>query len=436
MSLDELKAGMRALGVTILLVKVLSPNDNRKNQIYLGGGFEALGILPVGSVNADTRNGREILKASVRFFWIQADRPPVEAPNAQLIMYPQYPEVRLSGLLSGSRGAPSSLMASRLPGRILALGITSDGRIIGAAAGPDSLLAEGIAKVRNVEQIGVFLKIPIAEADICPREKLLAELRRVHLKGWIEGQALDSAGNLRGCNSPNCIGYTIEAELGIARNGYSEPDFLGWELKAALAGTLMSIPAGKAITLLTPEPDLGIYQQRGAAEFVRRYGYEDLRGREDRLNFGGIFAAGSRQDRTGLTLGVSGYDASAGRMTSAYGAIELRSDQGMLAAGWSFAKLAKHWNRKHAQAVYVPAHCRTNGTRKYRYGHRVALGEGTDFLRFLAAVVDGQVYYDPALKIEGASGAAPQLKRRSQFRIKAGRLPALYTTMSEVDLLA
>jgi hypothetical protein len=33
------------------------------------------------------------------------------------------------------------------------------------------------------------------------------------------------------CKSPQCGGYTLEAELGITPNGYSEPDFMGWEVK-------------------------------------------------------------------------------------------------------------------------------------------------------------------------------------------------------------
>jgi hypothetical protein len=31
--------------------------------------------------------------------------------------------------------------------------------------------------------------------------------------------------------SSNCGGYTLEAELGATPNGYSEPDFMGWEIK-------------------------------------------------------------------------------------------------------------------------------------------------------------------------------------------------------------
>ena len=37
------------------------------------------------------------------------------------------------------------------------------------------------------------------------------------------------------------------------------------------------------------------------------------------------------------------------------------------------------------------------------YGGRIEMCEGTDFFLFLKAVSDGVVYYDPALKLEGAT---------------------------------
>lgn len=419
-----------------MLAKALASNDNSKNQIYLGGDFQALGLLPVGEVRAETSpDGREILKAALRFRWFQTDGSAANAPNAQLILYPQYPEVRLSGLLFGSPNPPSKIVASREPGRILLLGITEEGEIIAVAASPRSRLGQDLAQLRNLEAAGVFLKIPLRAGAAQPRDQLLAELRRIASMGWISGKALSADGSVRSCNSANCIGYTLEAELGISRNGYSDPDFLGWEVKAAQANDLLSIPSSKAITLLTPEPDLGFYQASGASDFVRRFGYVDQRGREDRLNFGGTFAAGRRHGLTGLTLSIEGYDQAARKITTSRGAIELRADDGTLAAGWSFAKLAKHWNRKHAQAVYVPALCQANGVRHYRYGKIVSLGEGTDFLLFVSAVAAGSVYYDPALKIEEASGTTPRLKRRSQFRIKAGKLNDLYRAMTTVDLV-
>jgi hypothetical protein len=45
---------------------------------------------------------------------------------------------------------------------------------------------------------------------------------------------------------------------------------------------------------------------------------------------------------------------------------------------------------------------------------------------FLKAFSDGVVYYDPAIKVENASGLRPDIKRRSQFRIKHQSLRKLY----------
>src|SRR5690606_5992623 len=121
---------MRANGVTQLLAKELAPNDNSKNQPYLGGDFQALSILPVGDLKPErTEKGRETIKGPLDFWWLQPDGTAENAPGAQMILYPQYPEIRLSGFLRGTRRAPNELMNSRLEGRILFLGITPTARI-------------------------------------------------------------------------------------------------------------------------------------------------------------------------------------------------------------------------------------------------------------------------------------------------------------------
>lgn len=93
-----------------------------------------------------------------------------------------------------------------------------------------------------------------------------------------------------------------------------------------------------------------------------------------------------------------------------------------------------HWNRKHAQAVYIPSISRTSDERReYRYGQFVRLGEGTDFLRFLKAVALGAVYYDPGIKVENIS-TNPKQKTRSQFRIKSGSIGQLYDSFTTENL--
>lgn len=436
-SLERLREMMRANGVSQLLAKDLAPNDNSKNQPYLGGDFQALSILPVGELRAETTaKGRETLKAPLSFWWLQPDGTLEQAPGTQLILYPQYPEIRLSGFLKGTRAAPNELMNVRLEGRLLFFGITPRGRILAWAVGPDSQLAREFRSLENLEMTGVFKKLPLSgNEEVPPKTRLLTELRRIHLQDWIYSYALRADGTTVPCNSSQCVGYTLEAELGVARNGYAEPDFLGWEVKAGQVDSFAASSNSKAVTLMTPEPTGGFYRDVGVEAFIRKYGYADQRGREDRMNFGGIFKAGVRHEGTALTFVMDGYQVDTATITNAGGALALVADGGEIAASWSFTALAKLWNRKHAQAVFVPGECRTDPHRAYRYGSKIRLGEGTDFLKLLAAIGRGNVYYDPGIKLENVSGARPTTKRRSQFRIKSGQLSALYGSMSETDLL-
>ncbi|HEV2515418.1 MAG TPA: MvaI/BcnI family restriction endonuclease [Devosia sp.] len=341
---------------------------------------------------------------------IQDDRE-MRAPSEQIILYPQYPEIRLSGFLLGTRNAPSTIMASRDAGRVLFLGTTPFGEIIAWACSAGSQLERELHSLENLEQTGAFFKVPLgSNKELPPRERLIRELGRIHQLDWITSKSLTSDGSFVACNSSQCVGYTLEAELGVPRNGFAEPDFHGWEVKAGQVDSFAQSSASKAVTLMTPEPTGGFYRTDGVEAFLRRFGYADRKGREDRINFGGIYRAGVRTDVTGLTLKLQGYDHARHELVETNGSLALVSDDGIVAAECSFTTLATLWNRKHAQAVYVPAECRTDPAREYRYGGRVRLGEGTDFLRLLAAIADGVVHYDPAVKLETGF----QLKARAE----------------------
>lgn len=435
---SNLKRLMAAHGVTQLFAKPLAPNDNSKNQIYLGGGFEALNIIPNHGIEVDegTRaaSKRDRFKALISLSWLDTDGATYQAPNAQLILYPKYPEVRISGMLQGAETAPSSMIASRQEGRILFLGVCRDGSILGHVTSPDSPIRNEINAIREPEMAGVFVRIPLDDTDT--KQLLIERLRSIHLEGWIDSIRLNSSGEILPCRSSNCGGYTLEARLGVTPNGYSEPDYLGWEVKQHGVTSMDKPHSGSPITLMTPEPTAGIYKEQGVEYFLRTFGYPDQMGRKDRINFGGIFRNGVRAERTGLTLTLTGYDADSGKITSADGGISLMDDSGQEAATWLYADMMKHWNRKHAQAVYIPSMCRTDPSRQYSYGNQIDLGEGTDFLIFLKAVSDGLVYYDPGIKLEGASSSTPKTKRRSQFRIKPVHLSGLYHSMKSVDIAA
>ena len=103
LSLEQLRRMMAHHGVTQLLVKELAANDNSKNQPYLGGNLEILNLLPMGEVREETTpKGKTGLKAPLPLSWLRGDGSVTPAPNTQIILYPQYPEIRLSGFLKGA----------------------------------------------------------------------------------------------------------------------------------------------------------------------------------------------------------------------------------------------------------------------------------------------------------------------------------------------
>lgn len=430
LNFDRLVALFEAAGCNRLVAKWLAPNDNSKNQIYFGPDFQAVNLLPHGKVITD--DGR--FKAPLDLDWVDETGTSSNAPWAQLILYPQYPEVRFSGFLRGSPGAPSELLASREKGRLMLLGFGEGSKILGHVASADSPIArelEVLTETGRGVSVGVFLELPMGREKGDPTEKLLRALRGVHEAGWVSGQRLRADGVVTQTNAPNACGYTLESLLGISANSAADPDFAGWELKSLTVRTLGVYPASHRMTLMTPEPKGGFYRERGVLDFVRRYGYRDRNGIEDRLNFGGQFRVGSREKTTGLAMNLLGYSALPGEVTGRIddpnGGVALLDDAGEVAALWPYADLIEHWNRKHALAAYVPAVSRTeSGVRQYRFDRIVFLGIQTYFLRFLGSMNLGRVVYDPGIKVERNSSPSPVTKRRSQFRTRFSDLELLY----------
>lgn len=429
MDIQRLKEIFRKLGVVRLYAKELASNDNSKNQIYLAGDFSALHEIPHGNL-APTRTQHGVnLKAPVKLWWIDHQGEAWAAPNAQLILYPQYPEVRLSGMLQGAKWAPSEIIASRASGRILVVGTTSDGRVYAAAASSNSALRRSLAHEESIGNVGALSELRFER--IQTRITLLSTLASIAAKGWIDSKRLDRYGTTLPCNAPNCGGFTLEAELGIRPNSVSGPDFLGWEIKQHGVRNLAR-PASGVLTLMTPEPDGGDYKKFGPTAFVERYGYDDKRGRSHRRNFGGIYKVGKPVASTGLTLGIAGFDANKRSIIDAGGSIVLLTARDRVAASWSFTTLLNIWTRKHAQAAFIPSLSRAARIPQYRYGASIHLGMGTDFVRFLVSVAAGCVYYDPGIKLENLD-SKPRLKRRSQFRVNFRDLDALYASFKLVN---
>lgn len=440
MNLTKLKLIFADKGCSKIYIKKLSPNDNSKNQVYLGGSFDILNILPISDIITEEAGDwkKERFKAKLNFAWINEHGNIYPAPNSQLILYPKYPEVRFSGFLLKCENPPSELMSQRLPERLLFFSVAKDGTILGFVTGPNSEINKEISKSHLDEQ-GIFKIIDLPQA-VNGREKLFQELLRIYELDWIKSKRLDRNGNILPCLSPNCGGYTLEAELGITPNGYSEPDYLGWEIKQFHVEQFSRFK-NAIITLMTPEPTDGFYKIQGAESFIRKYGYFDKNGKIDRMNFGGIHKVGHRHPLTELEMCLIGFDQKEGKIRNTNGKIALLDKNDHEAASWSFSSLLKHWNRKHNQACYIPSLSRIEYTedsevkpeRQYKYGNNAILGVGTDFQLFLIQMALGNIYYDPGIKMENIS-TKPEIKKRSQFRIKSQNLSSLYEANEIVDV--
>ncbi|MFN5540983.1 MAG: MvaI/BcnI family restriction endonuclease [Betaproteobacteria bacterium] len=433
-SLDELLRCFRDHGATRVVAKQLAENDNSKQQIYLGGSFEVLQLLPQASIKTESLGKRPNFKAALNFRWLRDNATLAPAPHAQLILYPDYPEVRLSGFLRGSDYSPGEHMRpvpsgerkhfNSTDGRVLFFGVTPDKKIIAHLAIAKSAIAQEVATRAKADEFlveGVLLHIPLGKSK-STKTQLLTKLREIRAAGWHISCRMNKHGEIIAYAAQNGGGYTLEALLGIKPNSDAAPDFLGWEIKAYGSGK---------VTLMTPEPDVGFYGEKGVKEFVRKYGHD---AGDDVLYFTGIHRAGNICEASGQTLVLSGYDHQKQKIVDVLGGIHLIDRRGNVSAGWSFEGLIAHWSKKHAAAAYVPYEKESGAPPKYQYQSPVLLGEETEFPLYLSALQNGLIVYDPGSKVMNASKPNSTVKARSQFRIPVRNLAALYKKFEPADI--
>lgn len=433
-SLATLLSRCKALGAVRVIAKPMAENDNSKQQIYLGGSFEALSALPFTNVREESALSRPNFKAALSFYWIDEKLNVEQAHGAQLILYPDYPEVRLSGFLKGCALAPSADL-QHIPagkrthnngpdGRVLFLAVAEDGKIYAWLAKGGSPIAHEFAQAQSrgaFVQSGVFSQLPLT-GDRDPRATLIETIREIHHAGWHTGFRLDSAGTRIPYDKRNAAGYTLEGLLGVRPNSASAPDFLGFEIKAV---------SGSKITLMTPEPNGGFYGTHGVAAFVSKYG----KPRPDGVTyFTGAHTVNTPCTSSGQTLRLSGYDPTTGKINNVSGGIQLVDAQGTLSAEWSFSHLINHWGRKHASAAYIPYTKSPLLPLQFHFKSPIFLAEGTTFDLYLRAMHNGQVIYDPGSKVTVLPTGKSVVKARSQFRTSMRHLNTLYKSFVEIAL--
>jgi len=428
---DGLMLFMSEHGAVRILFKCLAENDNSKQQIYLGGSFEALNQIPFGEVSPDNTEGKyPNYKAPLNFYWVSNDGEIEIAPKAQLILYPNYPEVRLSGFLQYCRIAPREQLQpvragerrffNGKDGRVLIFGVCPDGRILAYLAPAETALAMELISLEDDSSVLTYLE---SKLMVATKQILKLKIKGIQDRGWITACRMNSQGEIVRYNASNAGGYTLEACLGIIPNGRSEPDWKGWEVKAFTKNK---------ITLMTPEPDAGYYGEYRVEQFVKKYGRIRVTGD---FYFTGVHKCGRTNSGTKMKMVLDGYDERTKRIVKVTGGLTLLDSNDEPAAIWTFAKLIEHWGRKHAHAVYVPYIKRNiQGLIEYQYKNPVMLGEGSDFNNFLMAFNQGIIIYDPASKVFNNDRGNIQTKARNQFRMKASDANVLYSQFSIEDL--
>lgn len=435
---------MREKGVTRIIFKPLANNDNTKQQVYLGSDFDVIKAIPSGEIYADgvSKKG-PIFKATLDFFWIDEEGNTEKAPNTQIILYPKYPEIRMSGFLSGTNKklsitprhlmqAPSKIERSKRINihRYLILGVSKEQVFAYCTSWDDSIAQElknKIAKEEVQSIASVFYEF-VSINNLTSEEKLLTKLKEIYDMGGVESCRLNSHGEYIQYKAQNGAGYTLEAQFGIIPNGSPNPDFMDWELKAH---------SGNVVTLMTPEPNEGIYVEEGLKQFLDSYA---TRKQTKRLNFSSIHKVDVFNSKTLLTMKMEGYDPKIGKIIDPEGGLMLRDQEGNIAAGWRFAKIIDHWKKKHSNTCYVSysANREAKQVPKYHFGPNILLGKGTSLTHFLEGLCSSTIYYDPGINMKlevNKSGLDHwKAKKRNQFRAKWRQVHKLYNKVESIDL--
>ncbi len=430
-NIEKISFIMKGLGAKKIIVKPLSNNDNSKQQIYLGSDFTVIQGIPIGELkSAGMSKKGAIFKAALNLFWINADGYKEQAYGSQIILYPKYPEIRLSGIIKGCSIAPSHLMQPPTKeerinrcdkSRYLIFGICEDIILAYMSSWEDTLSIE-LRKLIDKNLINpvfsVFYEYYSNIKD--SRIDLIARLKEIYSYGFIKSQRLDKNGNVIEYRARNGAGFTLESLFGIIPNGRSGPDFSGWELKAH---------SGSVVTLMTPEPNKGEYIEN-LHKFMSDYASSK---KEDRVDFASIHKIGLLNEKTKLTLYLEGYDFDKKEIIDPDGGLVLRSTSGNIAAVWNFGKLLDHWKRKHTKTCFVSYEMKHADFPYYKFGPQIVLATGANLTKFINALESSKIYYDPGVNIKYQGGVS-KVKKRNQFRIKWKDVLSIYDKTENLDL--
>ena len=450
-NIDLVRDLLTAAGATSIWVKRLVPNNNSKQQVYLGSDPSDLSFLPLGTPSYTPTKSRKrkagapVIQIPVPWRWV-TPQGEFEAPDTGLCYYPQYPEVRLSGFLRGCRNGPSELMSETKrgheDGRFLFFGPAKTGNmasahvvglVVGAAA-PAARYVLGMDSFARGQVCPIPSEKQREPGDFSTLEHALLNLMGKRIIPW----RLRNDGTIqKPYTAPNAPGFTLEAELGVGENAIPGPDFDVWELKAVKQNSLER-RQNHRVTLFTPQPDHGWIKGHNQTEFVLKYGH--IQTRDGNGNPTSYYFTTKDFNRPGEHKAYAQLDMTLTGFTDEKhfdpeGMIALTDvETGDLIAGWSYLKLLEHWQRKHNRAAYVPYLRDDSGNSTHvEFGPLVTLGISTSFGLFLQAFKNGKVIYDPGDKATLINDGW-HAHSRSQFRIDLKDIGAIYHSVKELDI--
>lgn len=424
MELTRVLRAMQDAGADRVLLKSLAPNDNSKNQVYVGGSEVALRELRVDLGEAAMSAAAKSFQIAQPASWIDESGTIVPAPGTKVIFYPQYPELRMSGFAAGVPKGFSGrdLLVERADGRTLLIGLVPGGWLMWVG-NPDAaaLSRLELIAVRGTPFHEVVVGHPTTPAQIW--EELLERVALLSAGPPLPSVRLNADGSIVATNpaDPHSGGWAVEAALDVPVNALPGPDYRGLvELKSF---------SGSRISLMTPEPTGGLYAGPGGKrQFMSRWGLLSEDG--VKIRFNGQHRLNEPKTSNPLTLRVGGWsDGTPGRYAPD-GQLRLIDGSGAIAAAWLLKDMNAKWLDKHDQALYIQYRREAGG---FRLTGRVYKCQETDFRLFMLGLRAGSVIFDPGHSMVVASG---KVSARSQWRTSRNLLLGLYGQVEDLELLA
>ncbi|MBY6018725.1 hypothetical protein KUW04_13190 [Halomonas denitrificans] len=443
-SIEELLELLPAGQYTHVLAKQLPKNANDKNQVRWSSDFSSLGSMfefefRERACSESLKKGGAVKGKAIpegvfkNFEWLCPEGAKVRAENVKMLIYAQYPEMRLSGFKTVSGKIPESLSATYVknnPGvcRILVLARTRDAGAVAMMVLPSEQLVNQLKAAEGYQGSKVVKLL----RENTGHEDEVREHMATFIETWLPGVRLDKKKGSVPFNGKQVCGYTLEDQFDLPSNSDKNGDIHGIELKAHTR---------PKVTLMTTEPDLGEYAE-DFDQFMVTRGYQ----KGAAYRWTGVHKAGVPSARSGLTLRVKGYDPTIpfSRQLTDEMYVGLFSDDGKLTAGWSMERLLGGWGAKHNEAVYVAATRRPcEDDQLAAQGHNfevyfdreVIWCKGTSPKHLLDAILRQDIVIDPAPKL--VPGDRGENKRRTQWRVNSVRkvLPELYEVVEVVNVV-